>query len=143
MIDSISSIHICCEKKKISKPSLCDGGLISLPNDEKVKVEVIRNVFVMIHDAVKRKLGDVRSNLNVERNLISLGRSEAKGCSFKASSRSLKVIRRSMVLMRGKRSDSNLYMVKVNDGFLGHKVDDACNSPKKVTFDDGGRVGLE
>ena len=81
--------------------------------------------FVEIHDDVKRNLEDVRYVLKRERKLVSLGRLKAKGMFHRASSRTLKVIRGSMVLMRG-RSESNLYMLQVSGGCLGHKVDDAC-----------------
>lgn len=83
---------------------------------------------------------DVRYAPKLERNLKSLGRLEVKRCSFKASDETLKVIRESMMLMRGK-SENNLYMLQVSGGWLGHKVDEIdCGSPKKVTFDNGGRV---
>ena len=47
-----------------------------------------------------------------------------------------------MELMRGRRSESNLYVLQVEGGSLGH-IDDGCKSPKKVTFDDGKEIGLE
>lgn len=45
-------------------------GLSTLPKNEKVKVESIREVVVVTHDGVKRKLVDVRYVLKHERNLI-------------------------------------------------------------------------
>ena len=128
--------------KKFSKLSLCDGGLSTLPNDEKVKVEGIREVVVVTHDGVKRKLVDVRYVPKHERNLISLGRLEGKGCSYKASGKDFEGHEREMVLMRG-RSESNLYMLQVSGDSLGYKVDDVCKSPKKVTFVEDGRFGLK
>ena len=44
VIDFYSLIHISCEKEKFAKLSLCDGGLITLPNDERVKVEGIGDI---------------------------------------------------------------------------------------------------
>ena len=105
------------------------------------KVEGIGEIVIVTHDGVKRKLGDVRYVLKLERNLISLGRLESKGCTFKASDGLLKVIKGSMVLMRGRRSQSNLYVLQVDGGFLGRN--DGCKSPKKVTFDNDERFGLE
>ena len=98
------------------------------------KVEGIGEIVIVTHDGVKRKLGDVRYVLKLERNLISLGRLESKGCTFKASDGLLKVIKASMELMRGRRSESNLYVLQVEGGSLGHM--DGCKSPKKVTFED-------
>ena len=113
-----------------------------MPNDERVKVEGIGEVDIVIHDGVKRRPGGVRYVLKLERNLISLGRLESKGCTFKASDGLLKVIKGSMVLMRGRRSESNLYVLQVDGGCLGY-IDDGCKSPKKVMFDDGEGIGLE
>ena len=48
-------------------------------------------------------------------------RLESKGCTFKASGRVLKVIRRSLVLMKRIRSKRNLYELQVDCGSLGHK----------------------
>ena len=84
----------------------------------------------------------MRYVLKHERNLISLGRLESKGCTFKASSRLLKIIRGNMMLMTGKRSGSNLYVVQVESGFLGH-IDNSCKSPMKLTFVINVRIGLE
>lgn len=87
-----------------SKVILCDEGIVTLLNDDKrMKVEGSGQVVVEIHDGVKRNLEDVRYVPTYERKIISLGRLEAKGCSIKASGGTLKVIRGSMVLMRGRR----------------------------------------
>ena len=123
MIVSGCSFHICCEKEKFANLSFCDGGFVTLPNDERVKVEGIGEVVFVTHDGVKRRLGGLRYVLKLERNLISLGRLESKGCTFKASRGLLKVIKGSMVLMRGRRSKTNFYVLLVDGGCLGH-IDD-------------------
>ena len=141
MIDSGCSFHICCEKEKFAKLSYVDGGLVTLPNDERVKVEGISEVVIVTHDGFKRKLGDVRYVPKLERNLISIRGLESKRCTFKASDGLLKAIKGNMVLMRGRRGESNLYVLQVESGCLGH-IDD-CKSHKKITFDDDERFGLE
>ena len=77
-IDFDFSFYICCEKENFSKLRLCDGGLVTLPNDERVKVEDIREVVTETHGGVKRSFGDVRYVPKLERNLILLGRLVAK-----------------------------------------------------------------
>ena len=131
-------------REKFSKLSMCDEGLVTLPNNERMKVEGIREVIIKTHGGVKRRLGDVRYVPKFERNFISLGRLEAKGCAFKASRRTLKVIRENLVLMKGKRSESNLYELQVSSSSLGRKLDDGvvCESIKKVTFEDRESIGL-
>ena len=103
------SFHICCEKGKFTKLSYGDNGLVTLPNDQKVKVEGIGEVEIETHGGIKRILGDVRYVPKFDRNLILFGKLESKGCTFKASAGSLKVIRWSMVLMKGVKSKRNLY----------------------------------
>ena len=93
-------------------------------------------VVIVKHDGVKRRLGDVRYVPKLQRNLFSLGRLESKVCTFKASEGLLKVIKGSMVLMRGRRSERNLYVLQVESGSLGH-IDNGCKTPKKVIFDEG------
>ena len=46
-----------------------------------------------------------------------------------------------MVLIRGRRCETNLYVLQVEGGCLGHMDD--CKSHKKVTFDNGKGIGLE
>ena len=86
-----------------------------------MKVEGIGEAEIETHGGVKRRLGDVKYVPKFERNLISLGRLESKGCTLKASGGVLKVIRGSMVLMKGIRSKRNLYELQVDCGSLGHK----------------------
>ena len=109
MIDIGCSFHICCGKKK-TMLSVCDGDFVTLPNYERVKVESIGEVVVVTHDSVKRRFSEVRY-LPKLRGTSSQGRLEVKGCSFKVSGGTLKVIKGSMVLRKGKRSESNLYML--------------------------------
>ena len=47
-----------------------------------------------------------------------------------------------MVLMTRRRSASNLYVLQIESGCLGH-IDDGWKSPKKVTFDVDERFELE
>ena len=48
------------------------------------------------------------------------------------------------MLIKGKRSENNLYELQVESVNLGHKSDDGavCGSLKKVTFEDGENVGF-
>ena len=95
-----------------------------LLNDEKVKVEGIREIEILTHGGVKRRLGDARFVPKFERNLISLDRLESKGYSFKENGRVLKVIRVSLVLIKDKRNKKNLYELQVGSGSLIQKIDD-------------------
>ena len=64
---------------------MCDEGLVTLLNDERVKVQRMGEFIIETHRGVKRRLGDVRYIPKFERNLILLGRLNTKKCTFKAS----------------------------------------------------------
>ena len=49
---------------------MCDGGVITLPNDERVKVEVIENVIIETHWGFKNSLGDVKYEPKSEPHFI-------------------------------------------------------------------------
>ena len=55
VIDYSCSFHICCEKEKFTKLSYGDNGLVTLPNDEKVKAEGLSEVEIETHRGVKEK----------------------------------------------------------------------------------------
>lgn len=75
----------------------------------------------------------MRYVLKYERNLISLCRLEASGCSLKAISGSLKVIRGSIMRMKGRKSESTLYILQVRGGCLGYNIDDnVYYSPRRL-----------
>ena len=57
---------------------MCDGDLVIIPDNEWMKVKGIGEVVVVIHYGVKKRLGAVRYIPKLERNLISLGRLEAR-----------------------------------------------------------------
>ena len=99
-----------------------DEGIVTLSNDKKVKVEGIGVVIIEAHRGVKQRLGDVKQVPKFERNLISLGRFKFKACTFKESRGTLKVIRGSLVLVKEKRSERNLYELQVESGSLGHNL---------------------
>ena len=44
--------------------------------------------------------------------------------------------------MKGRRSESSLYVLQVKSGCLGY-IDDDCKSPKKMTFYNDAGIGLE
>ena len=72
IIDFECSFYICCEN--FSKFKIYDGDLVTLPNNEMVKVEGIGDIIIKTHGRVKRRLSDARYVPKLESSLISLGR---------------------------------------------------------------------
>ena len=108
-----------------------------------MNVKGIGEVIIETYGGVKRRLGDLRFEPKFERNLILLGRLESKGCTVKASGGVSKVIRESMVLMKGIRSKRNLHELQVRCGSLGHKSENGVVlRSKRVTFEDDKSFGL-
>ena len=70
-------------------------------NNATCKVIRISSIRLKIYDGIIRELDGVRHVLELKRNLNSLGVLDKAGCSIKVKSSALKVIRGSMVLMKG------------------------------------------
>jgi len=66
-------------------------------------------VKIKFHDGKIRKLMGVRHIPNLSKNLISLGFLEEKGCKFQSDGGVLRVSKRALTIMRGKR---NLYFLQ-------------------------------
>ena len=56
MINFGWSFHIFCKKEKFTELSVCEGNLITLSNNERVKVEGIGEIVVVTRDGVRQYL---------------------------------------------------------------------------------------
>ena len=73
-----------------------------------------------MYDGIIRTLSNVRHVPKLKKNLISLGYLEEQGYAFssKAGSGCLKIFKKALVVMRGRRLSNNLYRMEssvVND----------------------------
>lgn len=80
-------------------------------NDAMCKVVGRGIIRLRMFDGMTRELVDVRHVPNLKRNLISLGMLDKMGCLVKLESDTLKVMRGSMVLMKG-NLNNGLYVLQ-------------------------------
>ncbi|XP_072071805.1 uncharacterized mitochondrial protein AtMg00300-like [Arachis hypogaea] len=77
-------------------------------NDHACKNVGLGTIRIKMHDGIVRTLKDVRHIPDLRKNLISIGLLEKNGCKIVAENGVLKVVRGSLVVMKGVRH-GNLY----------------------------------
>ena len=80
-------------------------------NDSNCRVVSISLIRLKIFDGMVRELRDVRHVLDLKRNIISLEMLDKIGCLVKLELGTLKVMKVSIVVMKGNRSNG-LYMLQ-------------------------------
>ena len=101
ILDSGCSYHMTPHRKFFSTYKNFDGGSVTMGNDATCKVVGIGKVQIKMFDGVVRTLSEVRHVPNLKKNLISLGTLDKNGCRWSAEGGVLKVVRGSLVLMKG------------------------------------------
>lgn len=79
----------------------CDGGLLVIGNDTSYKVISKGLIRLKMFDGMIRQLKNVRHVPELKRNLISLSMLDKMRCLIKFEFGTLRVIKKSMVLMKG------------------------------------------
>ncbi|KAI3444865.1 hypothetical protein Pfo_001530 [Paulownia fortunei] len=110
---TVSIWGLCPYGDWFSSYKICDGGLILFGNNKACKVTSIRSIKLKLSDGVERTLQDVIHVPELKRNLISIGMLDAQGYCCKVESGVLKVLKRSLVVMKG-RLKNGLYLLDGN-----------------------------
>ena len=103
ILDSGCTFHMCPNKALFTSYQSINGCKVLMGNNMACQVIGMGNIRLKLHDGSVRELLDVRHVPDLKRNLISLGMLDQSGCTFKGESGTLKVIKGSMVVMRGER----------------------------------------
>ena len=100
-------------------------------NDVACQIMGIGSVKLRLHDGQVRELTDGRYVPDLKRNLISLGTLNQNGCSIRIDGGILRVLRDSMVVMRGEKR-KGVYVLKgeVVSGSTLFSVDDESMQTK-------------
>lgn len=101
MLDSGCSYHMCPNRKWFTTYENIDGGNVLMGNDHTCKTVGLGSIRIKMHDGIIRTLTNVRHVPDLRKNLISLGVLESSGCKIVAYKGILKVVRGSMVVMKG------------------------------------------
>lgn len=108
MLDSGASHHMCPNRKWFATYQSIDGGTVLMGNNHACKIMGYGTIQIKMHDGALRTLMNVRHVPNLRKNLISLGVLEENGCKIVMEGGILKVVRGSLVVMKGVRH-RNLY----------------------------------
>ncbi|KAG8485974.1 hypothetical protein CXB51_019297 [Gossypium anomalum] len=81
-------------------------------NNASCKIASVGTIKVKMFDGVVRTLSDVRHVLELKRNLISLSILDSKGYRYTAESGVLKISKGSLVVMKGQRKNTKLYVLQ-------------------------------
>ncbi|KAH9679155.1 hypothetical protein KPL71_026007 [Citrus sinensis] len=111
VLDSGCSFHMCPNKNLFTNYETCDGGIVVMGNDSSCRVVGRGSIRLKMFDGMIRELRDVRHVPDLKRNLISLGMLDKTGCLVKLESGTLKVLKGSMVVMKGNMSNG-LYVLQ-------------------------------
>ena len=101
ILDSGCSFHMCPNKNLFSKLEEVKGGTVLLGDNGACSIEGVGSVTFRLHDGIQRVVQNVRYVPRLKRNLLSVGELAAKGCTIKIDDRSMKVIKGSLVVMKG------------------------------------------
>ncbi|KAH9752684.1 hypothetical protein KPL71_014795 [Citrus sinensis] len=101
VLDSGCTYHMCPHKNLFSSYQPFEGGKVLMGNNASCKVIGIGSVRLKMSDGIIRELDNVRHIPELKRNLISLSMLDKAGCCIRLESSSLKVIKGSLILMKG------------------------------------------
>ncbi|GKC30499.1 retrovirus-related pol polyprotein from transposon TNT 1-94, partial [Tanacetum coccineum] len=85
---------------------------VTFLNDHELKIIVIGSIMVKMHDGTVRTIRDVRHVEGLKKNLLSLGQLDDLGCKVEIQNKIMKIIKGTLVLMRGEKVAANLYQLK-------------------------------
>ncbi|KAH9728536.1 hypothetical protein KPL70_009073 [Citrus sinensis] len=101
VLNSGCTYHMCPHKHLFSSYQPFEGGKVFMGNNAACKVIGIGSVKLKMSDGIIRELDNVRHIPELKRNLTSLSMLDKVGCCIRLESSSLKVIKGSLILMKG------------------------------------------
>ena len=111
VLDSGCSFHMCPNKNLFTNYETCDGGIVVMGNDSSCRVVGRGLIRLKMFDGMIKELRDVKHVPELKRNLISLWVLDKMGCIVKLESGTLKVMKWSIVVMKGNKSNG-LYILQ-------------------------------
>ena len=102
ILDSGCSFHMTPNKGLFTTHERVDGGNVTMGNNATCKIVGVGSIQIKMFDGMVRTLSDVRHVPGLKKNLISLSTLDKNGCRIACQGGVLKVIRRSLVVIKGK-----------------------------------------
>lgn len=104
-MDSGCSFHMCPNQDWFENLEIKEGGQVLLGNNKTCRVKESGTIGFKLHNGTENTLHQVRYIPELKRNLISLEFQEMNGYSFKTENSVLKVMKRSLTIMKGIRKN--------------------------------------
>lgn len=111
VLDSACTFHICPNRDWITTYEVVLKGVVTMENNAPSKIVGIGSVKIKIFDGAITTLTSRRHVLDLKRNLISLSAIDSKEYNYTNEGRVLKINRDALVVMKGKRSSTCLYVL--------------------------------
>ena len=111
ILDSGCSYHMCPDQNLFTTYNVFNRCEVLMGNNTMCKVVRLGTIRFKMFDGMIRELRDVRHIPDLKRNLISLGTLDQVGCSIKVEFGVMKVVRGSIVVMKGNKQNG-LYVLQ-------------------------------
>ena len=144
LLDSACSNHVCSKKEWFDTYDACDEE-VRLADKTSLKAVGKGTVKIKMHNGCVKTFGNVKYMPRLGRNLISLGKLDGLGYGYSARGGARQVCKGSMVMMRGVKTNGNLYkligetMLRKENGMMRDNFKNVrCEwvPKKKVSFAD-------
>ena len=111
ILDSGCSYHMCPDQSLFTTYNRFNRGEVLMGNNSLYKVVGLETIRFKMFDEMIRQLREVRHVPDLKRNLISVGTLDQVGCSIKVEYGVMKIIRGSIVIMKGNKHNG-LYVLQ-------------------------------
>ncbi|KAG8481838.1 hypothetical protein CXB51_027155 [Gossypium anomalum] len=112
ILDSGCTFHMSPNRDWFTTYKIVSEGVVLMGNNASCKIAGVGTIKVKMFDGVVRTLSDVRHVPELKRNLISLSTLNSKGYRYTAESGVLKISKGSLVVMKGQRKITKLYVLQ-------------------------------
>ncbi|GAA0161667.1 hypothetical protein LIER_17928 [Lithospermum erythrorhizon] len=112
LIDSGAMFHMTSRREWFQDYDPISEGSVYSYNDHALKIVGIGTIKLKLHDGIIRTIRDVRHVEGLKKNLLSLGELDDLDCKIIVEKGILKVSRGALILMKGEKIASKLYLLK-------------------------------
>ena len=107
IMDSGCSFHMSPYRDWFSTYDIA-GAAVLMSNNAASKVVGIGSIHIKMHDGIVRTLTDVCHVLDLKKNLIAMGTSDASGFKYTAKGGVMKVSKGALIVMKAKKSGNSV-----------------------------------
>jgi len=113
ILDTDAAYHIFPKRDWFASFEMLDNSLVQMGDGSTCNMDGVGTVLIKMFDGMVRELKDVRYIPQMKKNIISIGALQAQGLKFSGRDGVLKVLKGSMIVLKGIRRN-NLFYLKGN-----------------------------